>query len=347
MLSQQRARRIFLVAEPAREHVHDRDARVEADQVGKRQRPKRMAEARASRPCRSPRRRRLRPEASQTASLMNGIRIRLETNPGRRAPRPAPCRARGRARGSPRPSRPMSPRARITSTSLSTGTGLKKCMPITRSGPRGHVGKRRDRDRARVRGEDRRARRRRRSAARKTASFALDLLADRLDHQIGVDELVDRRSRERARRLDPGRPSPRASRGSGASSQALARVPREAGRSSETVVRTPPRPVRCRRPSGPRRRRARAGTPSATSLLFRTCRSGSQSARTPRQSSGSGSAAGRPPTGTSSRPTSSTSCRLDWSRWQRQIDTPPIGWTIFVAEIEERRRRLRGGRAEP
>jgi GNAT superfamily N-acetyltransferase len=26
--------------------------------------------------------------------------------------------------------------------------------------------------------------------------------------------------------------------------------------------------------------------------------------------------------------------RADWSRWQRQIDRPPSGWTIFVAEVE-------------
>jgi ribosomal protein S18 acetylase RimI-like enzyme len=28
--------------------------------------------------------------------------------------------------------------------------------------------------------------------------------------------------------------------------------------------------------------------------------------------------------------------RVDTSRWQRQIDTPPFGWTIFVAEDEQR-----------
>ncbi len=65
---------------------------------------------------------------------MNGIRIRFETKPGK-----------SRASAGVLPSSPASATIaaavssdvsspRITSTSASTGTGLKKCMPITRSG---------------------------------------------------------------------------------------------------------------------------------------------------------------------------------------------------------------------
>ena len=63
------------------EDVHDRDAGVEPDQIGERQRPERMRET-------QPRDRvdRLRlgdPSISAyAASLMNGIKIRFATNPG-------------------------------------------------------------------------------------------------------------------------------------------------------------------------------------------------------------------------------------------------------------------------
>ena len=60
-----------------------------------------------------------------------------------------------RARRSPRAVSSEVCRPRITSTSFSTGTGLKKCMPITCSGLAGHRGERRDRNRGGVRGENR------------------------------------------------------------------------------------------------------------------------------------------------------------------------------------------------
>ena len=62
-------------------------------------------------------------------------------------------------------------RARITSTSFRTGTGLKKCMPITRSGRPRDRGERGDRDRRRVRREDRALRAAPSSARRKTSSL--------------------------------------------------------------------------------------------------------------------------------------------------------------------------------
>jgi hypothetical protein len=72
--------------------------------------------------------------SAYAASLMNGIRIRLETNPGK-------SRASAGSLPSSRASWTIAAAvssevwtARITSTSFRTGTGLKKCMPITRSG---------------------------------------------------------------------------------------------------------------------------------------------------------------------------------------------------------------------
>ena len=65
---------------------------------------------------------------------MNGIRIRFETKPGKSR---ASAGSLPRSRASSTIAAAVSSEvwtARITSTSFSTGTGLKKCMPITRSG---------------------------------------------------------------------------------------------------------------------------------------------------------------------------------------------------------------------
>ena len=86
---------------------------------------------------------------------MNGIRIRFETNPAGRAPRPASSRDRPRAARIARAVSSEVSSPRITSTSFNTGTGLKKCMPITCVRPRRHGAERGDRDRRRVRREDR------------------------------------------------------------------------------------------------------------------------------------------------------------------------------------------------
>ena len=65
---------------------------------------------------------------------MNGIRIRLETKPGKsRASAGVLPRSTASAAIAAAVSSDVSS-PRITSTSFSTGTGLKKCMPITRSG---------------------------------------------------------------------------------------------------------------------------------------------------------------------------------------------------------------------
>src|SRR5665647_2322626 len=86
---------------------------------------------------------------------MNGIKIRLETKPGRsRASAGVLPRSVASAEIALAVSSEVSS-PRITSTSFSTGTGLKKCMPITRSG-RDVAARPRDRDRRGVGGEHRR-----------------------------------------------------------------------------------------------------------------------------------------------------------------------------------------------
>src|SRR4029077_15719291 len=45
VLAQQRTRRVLRVAEPLLQHVHDRDARVQPDQAGERERTDRVGEA--------------------------------------------------------------------------------------------------------------------------------------------------------------------------------------------------------------------------------------------------------------------------------------------------------------
>src|SRR6266542_463765 len=72
--------------------------------------------------------------SAQTASLMNGIRMRFETNPGKSF---ATAGVLPSSRASSVIASAVSSdvsRARMISTSFSTGTGLKKCIPITLSG---------------------------------------------------------------------------------------------------------------------------------------------------------------------------------------------------------------------
>src|SRR5262245_5493961 len=72
--------------------------------------------------------------SAQTASLMNGIKIRFETKPGKSF---ATAGVLPSSRASSVIACAVSSEVslpRTTSTSFSTGTGLKKCMPITLSG---------------------------------------------------------------------------------------------------------------------------------------------------------------------------------------------------------------------
>ena len=87
--------------------------------------------------------------------------------------------------------------ARITSTSFSTGTGLKKCIPITRSGR--DVAAASDAIGIELVFEARIAPGGKRLVgAAEEVLLDSGVLDDRLDHQVGRDELVDRRhARER------------------------------------------------------------------------------------------------------------------------------------------------------
>ena len=122
---------------------------------------------------------------------MNGIRMRFETKPGK-------SRASAGSLPSSRASCTIAAAvssevctARITSTSFSTGTGLKKCMPITRSGRPVTAA-------SDVIGIelvfDARIARRAEHAVGATEELLLRgrVLGDRLDHQLRVDELVRR-----------------------------------------------------------------------------------------------------------------------------------------------------------
>ena len=72
--------------------------------------------------------------SAYAASLMNGIRIRFETKPGKSfaCAGTLPSSSASVVIAAAVSSEVWT--ARITSTSFSTGTGLKKCIPITRSG---------------------------------------------------------------------------------------------------------------------------------------------------------------------------------------------------------------------
>ena len=108
----------------------------------------------------------------------------------RRAPRPAPCRGRARARRSPPPSRPRSPR-RGSPRRAQHRHRVEEVHPDHAIGPC------RSPRRARRSGSSSCSRRGSRpraasaSARRKTSSLTCGVLDDRLDHQVGLDELVD------------------------------------------------------------------------------------------------------------------------------------------------------------
>ena len=189
---------------------------------------------------------------------MNGIRIRLETKPGKSlacagtlpsSSASAMIAARGLVR------RLHSPR--ITSTSFRTGTGLKKCIPITPVRPARDRSEGRDRDRRGVGGEH--------ASPGNLVRAAEEGLLDGgvLDHCLD-QEVGGTRSSTGAHAL---------STSSGSAppfSASLARlvVPMAARRShpgrrrrARRASRRPPRPGRSRLPSGPRPRRERARSP--------------------------------------------------------------------------------------
>ena len=197
--------------------------------------------------------------SAHTASLMNGIRIRLETNPGKSF---ASAGVFPSSRASSTIAAAVSSEvdgARTTSTSDITGTGLKKCMPITRSGRPVTAASVAigidDVFEARIAsGRERRVR------APEDVLLGGGVLDDRLDHQVGRDELVDGRRCARAPRPGLPRPSRRASRGSCRSRRGPSRSRPGTGRAGRRGDRRPRPPGRSRRPSGRHRRRERART---------------------------------------------------------------------------------------
>ncbi len=133
---------------------------------------------------------------------MNGMRMRLETNPGKsRASAGVLPRSRARATIAAAVSSEVSS-PRITSTSWRTGTGLKKCMPMTRSGrfvaaARLVIGMD-DVFEARIAAGGNSS-----SARRKMPLLASGVLDDGLDQEVGGNEVVDRLdAREHLRRVN-------------------------------------------------------------------------------------------------------------------------------------------------
>ena len=123
---------------------------------------------------------------------MNGIRIRFETKPGKSfaCAGTLPSSSASAVIAAAVSSEVCT--ARITSTSFSTGTGLKKCMPITRSGRPVAAA-------SEVIGIDDVFEARIAASGQHLVGAAEDLLLHgrvldhRLDQQVGGDDLLDRR----------------------------------------------------------------------------------------------------------------------------------------------------------
>ena len=101
------------------------------------------------------------------------------------------------------------------------------------------------------------------SSARLKTSFHLRVLDDRLDHEIGCDDLLDVGHASEHLVGVQRRPSRRACRGSSALRRVPARPPPKPRRTGKRAARRPPPPARCRRPSGRPPRRGRARTSRA------------------------------------------------------------------------------------
>ena len=166
---------------------------------------------------------------------------------------------------------------RTTSTSGSTGAGLKKCMPTTRSGVCVAVGDLRDRERRGVRGEDRG---RRDEAVELAEELALDLeiLEGRLDHELAVREVGElgrqRQAAERGVLLVLGQPLLLDSAAEVVVDPFRARARRARARPRGRRPRSRPagRPARSRRPSCRARRRRRERSPRRAILRAARCR---------------------------------------------------------------------------
>ena len=193
------------------------------------------------------------------------MRMRLTMKPGRSADTMTclPSSA-ARAADRPRPSRRSCRRARMSSTSGMTGTGLKKCIPMNRAASvaADGVGQPVDRDRARVRGEDRRRRGAARRARARAPCLTAEVLEHGLDDEVGVGRARPaRRSASmrasvasRVRGVEPAL-GDRPLRGCRRSARGRPRPARAPARTGSRPCRSPRGPGRSRGPSARRRRR--------------------------------------------------------------------------------------------
>ena len=217
----------------------------------------------------------------------------------------AACRDRRRGRGSSSAVASDVAVPRTSSTSGMTGTGLKKCIPTKRAAARRADGRgqRVDRDRARVRGEDRAGRRdagRARDQNRRLTSTSSKIASTT---RSGVGGVAPRSSvgadpgeRRVARRRPRGGPSRPPARGCRRSGRDRPRPGRGPARRARRRGRSRRRPGRCRGPSARRRRRRRARSSSSESLPVRDRDRARELARAGRRAGRRPTAAERPTT---------------------------------------------------
>ena len=134
--AEQRAGAVLVVAQAVVQHLEDREADVEPDEVGQRQRAHRVRHAELHH----------RVDRLGRGHAFHHAEDRLVDHRHEHpvgdeagvvvAPRPASCPARGRSPSPCRWWRRWWRGPRMTSTSCITGTGFMKCMPITCSGRR-------------------------------------------------------------------------------------------------------------------------------------------------------------------------------------------------------------------
>ena len=208
--------------------------------------------------------------SAQAASLMNGIRMRLETNPGK---------SRASAGVLPSSSREGDDRRRRLVGGLEPADDLDELQHGHRVeevhadhavGPARGRGQRGDRDRRGVRGQDRLGRQRLVGAAE---HVLLDGRRPRRRPRSSGRRRPARRPARRGRAPRPGRlrPSPPGGSGSCAWPRGRGRSRPGRGRRARRGVPRPRPPARSRRPSGRRRRRGHARSAWRRRLSSRPC----------------------------------------------------------------------------
>ncbi len=125
---------------------------------------------------------------TRTQSLRSGMRTRLTTKPGVSWQGTATFPRRSTTSSAVATASSDESSARTTSTSGISGAGLKKCIPTTRSGRGGRRGDLGHGERGGVRGEDGVPPAEALELDEQRA-LRLELLDDRLDHEVAVDEL--------------------------------------------------------------------------------------------------------------------------------------------------------------